>query len=488
MASFIVDLFLKPIEVYRQISIWSDFEIFLEILGVVHHIACLVGGYVWRFFLKHPDDPGPHHLFILTIIILEIGSGCIRTFIISGKRYSILFLASITNIIGVIFLITYGFDSFVSIVWSLFGFLGLFTRQGMIYFLFKNEFNLPDPNAPDSPSHVPNEWTTRGIFFATSSASFSINVGGITTVFVVYSLRMLLVEPLYTWLPYIPVVSPIYGQGQHYRNSSKMTFSIIRHILSGAIVCITGTAQFDKKIRHQFPALHRWSGRLYIVAGSLMIYELQTLRSITGTGSQSEPSASMQLFIDACTVCWVVTIAIAIIAILLGKVQLHRKMMLRNFYVSLVPMSQRAINTTLCFIIFLTFYPVFVALNFVIGPWGSGEWLFSIPGLGRFQEFVFPFSAWTGLALNIFMAEAKIVNDVDLWVDSAQFTKETQEKFEEHIPDCCRCWYAIRRQFLFIGGLLWKPKQIEELAIGERDILLNLDHEDSDSVIQQSKH
>ena len=53
-------------------------------------------------------------------------------------------------------------------------------------------------------------------------------------------------------------------------------------------------------------------------------------------------------FVEACTVCWVVTIAIAIIAILLGKVQLHRKMMLRNFYVSLVPMSQRAINTTLC--------------------------------------------------------------------------------------------------------------------------------------------
>jgi len=149
-------------------------------------------------------------------------------------------------------------------------------------------------------------------------------------------------------------------------------------------------------------------------------------------------------------------------------------MMLRNFCVSLVPITQRTLNLTICFATFFSFYPVFVILNYIFGRWDSGELWYSIPGFGRFQEYLFPFSAWTGLVVNVLTAEIKIANGVDLWVEEKHFTKDALEKFHNDIPKYCQCWTSCRRRFLFLGSIFWDAEnQTKETLDVEASTLID---------------
>eukprot|EP00494_Astrolonche_serrata_P027869 UN28134 len=148
----------------------------------------------------------------------------------------------------------------------------------------------------------------EGGLLNTSPGSYAINVGFPIIFFAFYSLRMVFVEPLYTWLPYIPIISPIYGQGKHYKSSTEITFAILIHIIAGSLLFFCGLAQFDKKLRNKYPIFHRWIGRCYVTLGCIMVYALQILRPITGIGSGTTPSVLLQRFIDVCTILWLGTI------------------------------------------------------------------------------------------------------------------------------------------------------------------------------------
>ena len=97
------------------------------------------------------------------------------------------------------------------------------------------------------------------------------------------------------------------------------------HFLGGGIALLFGPWQFSAKLRRRSPSRHRWSGRLYLlgVLGS------------AGAGLYMAPRADGGLpaawGFGTLAVLWIVTAALAFSSIRAGKVEEHRRWMVRNF-------------------------------------------------------------------------------------------------------------------------------------------------------------
>ncbi|CAK0859756.1 unnamed protein product, partial [Prorocentrum cordatum] len=237
--------------------------------------------------------------------------------------------------------------------------------------------------------------------------------------FTAFSMRIVVLPEV--WSFYVPVVSPVYGSAAHWLRSSWRTHAILAHVLSGVLTVLCGIVQLDKPLRRARPGLHRWSGRLYMVAGAIMVLTLRPLRETSGGFARPGDGASpaMALFIDATTVAW---FASAVLAVFYAAVRRdfisHRRWAATNFAVVLTPLAQR--------ISLMLIVPAAIAgrlmrdalvhgLPFWSSAWGvapqtwsgppSAPKVLSFEGYGVAENMVFPYpgtaaaSAWLGFSL-----------------------------------------------------------------------------------------
>lgn len=104
-------------------------------------------------------------------------------------------------------------------------------------------------------------------------------LGTICWVFIMFSARIF-VTPLWTWT-FIPVLSPLYGHGPGWAETTVRQTAILCHVFCGMGMLACATMQFDQQMRKSSARMHRASGYLYVVFGVGCVAALQPLRAVT---------------------------------------------------------------------------------------------------------------------------------------------------------------------------------------------------------------
>jgi uncharacterized membrane protein len=112
--------------------------------------------------------------------------------------------------------------------------------------------------------------------------------------------------------------------------------AILTHIFCSALAMVLGPWQFVPGLRARRPVLHRWSGRLYLLAGVVP-------GGITGlyVSSFAFGGAINQLGFAALAVLWLASGVQAYRTIRAGRVSAHRQWMLRNFALTFAAVTLR---------------------------------------------------------------------------------------------------------------------------------------------------
>ena len=146
---------------------------------------------------------------------------------------------------------------------------------------------------------------------------------------------------------------------------------IVLHIISGIFFNLLGPFQFAPRIRLGWPGWHRWSGRLWVTSGlfvALTGFWMNEFFPVFG--------GSMKYFgVMAHCFGLILSLAMAMNAILGRNVQQHRAWMMRAFAIGLGPATQR-----------LFILPVFF-IN------------------GNVSELIVGLVVWGSLLLNLFVVE-----------------------------------------------------------------------------------
>ena len=75
------------------------------------------------------------------------------------------------------------------------------------------------------------------------------------------------------WLPvtwgsvYLPVLSPVYRQQEHWAAERSRVVAVTAHVACGVVMLLAVVLQLDARTRKAYPRLHRWTGRVYVAAG-----------------------------------------------------------------------------------------------------------------------------------------------------------------------------------------------------------------------------
>ena len=110
------------------------------------------------------------------------------------------------------------------------------------------------------------------------------------------------------------------------------------HILPGLLFVVLGPLQLARPIRDRFPSLHRWSGRVYLIAGVLIAYSAVRLVLNRSFGGPSETSAAI-LFAVLLLSC----LGMAFAQIRRRHLREHREWMIRGFAIGLAVVTIRPV-------------------------------------------------------------------------------------------------------------------------------------------------
>lgn len=242
--------------------------------------------------------------------------------------------------------------------------------------------------------------------------------------FATFSLRAILLPGV--WTIYVPIVSPVFGLGPQWIASSC---AIIGYVFSGVLMLTCGVLQLDKALRRSRPRIHRWTGRLYVLAGCIMLASLRPLREASG-------SLAMMLFIDVVSAAWILATAVAVLqAAIRQDYVAYRKWAVTSLAIAMTPLAQR-----------LTLLPmapgimawricvdaVWHGIPFWQSVWGevptawtgvaTGPYVLSLEGYGVAENLGFQLSAWAGLLEMIYLVY------VVAWSSEERPTKEEEEE------------------------------------------------------------
>lgn len=109
----------------------------------------------------------------------------------------------------------------------------------------------------------------------------------------------------------------------------------VAHLTGGAVALITGALQFHAGLRNRYPAVHRWTGRVYLLAvasGGVAAF-LLALDSFGGPVTH--------FGFGGLAVCWLLATGIAWRMILRGDVAAHRRWMIRSYALTLAAVTLR---------------------------------------------------------------------------------------------------------------------------------------------------
>lgn len=112
---------------------------------------------------------------------------------------------------------------------------------------------------------------------------------------------------------------------------TQVPFSIFMHALGGFLFGIIGPLQFAGALKRRFGKLHRWSGRVFVVAGlGLGLSSLHLLATF--------PDTSTWVLVTARAVAamaMITAIGIALFEITKGRVTQHRAWMIRAYAIGM---------------------------------------------------------------------------------------------------------------------------------------------------------
>jgi len=132
----------------------------------------------------------------------------------------------------------------------------------------------------------------------------------------------------------------INAQDPEWQHIHSFRWYLLPHGIAGACALLLAPMQFSDRLRRRFAKLHRVVGRIHVggvlIAAPLGFY-IQYFQERTGAPRSFSFAAATQ------AVSWIVTTLIALVFILQGKVEPHRRWMTRSFAVALVFLEVRVV-------------------------------------------------------------------------------------------------------------------------------------------------
>jgi uncharacterized membrane protein YozB (DUF420 family) len=113
---------------------------------------------------------------------------------------------------------------------------------------------------------------------------------------------------------------------------------LVSHFVGGTLALLVGPWQFWTGFRTRYARLHRWTGRLFLAG--VGIGSIGAIRLIATTTFGWAFGASMA----SLALAWVATAGVAYLAILEGKVEVHKRWMVRAYVVTFAFVTFRALN------------------------------------------------------------------------------------------------------------------------------------------------
>jgi uncharacterized membrane protein len=254
----------------------------------------------------------------------------------------------------------------------------------------------------------------------------------IVAIFCAYSCRILVV-PLWT-ATFVPVISPIYKQQLHWLSNRRHFVAILLHVMTGIVCLSVGILQFNSHLRRNYRALHRWTGRLYVLCGIVCLHSLWQLQGVVGKGPGTEPSLSLQVFNIICICLWTAATIIAVYHAVTGNYERHKQWMARSYCILTTPLQQRSANVCISFMLYWVvaayalvvdsvscYRPLLAVARSSSGQHWDEVWdcllssvpvwpedgasMLSLEGFGHTEYLVFGLSAWFALGLVVYMSE-----------------------------------------------------------------------------------
>ena len=132
----------------------------------------------------------------------------------------------------------------------------------------------------------------------------------------------------------------VYGKYHHLDPGAYTMFWSRRgwlwtHLAGGALTVVLGPLQFLTRWPRAYPRLHRRTGQIYM-AGMLI-----ACTGATGLIATSPAPFEIRSAFAATALAWLTTALVALIAIHRGQVSSHRRWMIRNYLVTLSPITFR---------------------------------------------------------------------------------------------------------------------------------------------------
>ena len=300
-------------------------------------------------------------------------------------------------------------------------------------------------------------------------------LGTICWVFIVFSARIF-VTPLWTWT-FIPVLSPLYGHGPSWAETTVRKTAILCHVTFGMGMLVCATMQFDQQVRKSSPRRHRISGYLYVIFGVGCVAALQPLRSATA----KDHGYGWTSFVEVASIMWLSSTALALRYARARDFVSHRRWMARSLACAVSPIGQRIMN-------FVVLVPLALGMRLsVAGAHGisflSARWdartgtswmqIFASPpsspahaaqgatltgvhdlgmdanfprvlsrnGYGVAEQLVFPASSWLGLLLVLVIAEVQPGKSISAFssLDLGRYVGGKQQWAEQ----LAECWQKV---------------------------------------------
>jgi uncharacterized membrane protein len=110
------------------------------------------------------------------------------------------------------------------------------------------------------------------------------------------------------------------------------------HIVPGVLFMLLGPLQFVRTLRAQRPALHRWTGRVFLAAGAIIAVSALVMSPQMAIGGANETAATMVF-----AVFFLVALGKAFGAIRSRQIARHREWMIRAFAIGLAVATVRPI-------------------------------------------------------------------------------------------------------------------------------------------------
>ncbi len=103
---------------------------------------------------------------------------------------------------------------------------------------------------------------------------------------------------------------------------------LLAHFIGGSIALLCGVTQFWAGLRQRYPAVHRWTGRLYLAGGSVAALAAIYMSFNSAVGWMFGVAGF------AMAIAWIATSAMAYISIRRKQIQAHREWMTRSYVVT----------------------------------------------------------------------------------------------------------------------------------------------------------